>query len=993
MVEQRFTTPTATPVRQSKLGRLGQLARQSSVDDGLTEEEQRERNALRPKRTQNLVTKHIGPPKRDWGSQLNRGSKPHFEPEVDRQTGEGLSLEEQRESRILRDGARAEFQNWKARRADSIDSFRLRRDAPRIRPASIHDEIWEHPANRRSQPRSDKDISWTHLSRHRQDKAVSGPGSLTSQSSPKISWGTPGTSYDQYAAGFQQGQDRVASSPSTSTIQSSPRDSRGTLNMSKDQYAAASQERQERAREGRYMPIQNRPGKDNLELDDYSWVVANSQTEPPLPVSEQRDDETEQASTSKIITEFERTELEEVPLSRFRSGRFAVGNETTSGTYDATPRHRRRSDEKRKETKYETLDEDEGEMKMRTRKEQKKQRQKEKTEREVAAPTPIELPSFISVANLADALKIRLERFMEKLEELGFEEIASDHVLSAENAGLIAMEYNFEPLIDRSQTEDLVAQPLADDRSLLVQRPPIVTIMGHVDHGKTTLLDYLRKSSVAASEHGGITQHIGAFSVRMASGKVVTFLDTPGHEAFLSMRQRGANVTDIVILVVAADDSVKPQTIEAIKHATSAQVPIIVAINKVDKDEANIDRVKQDLTRHGIEVEDYGGDIQAVEVSGKTGQGIETLEEAVVALAEILDKRAETDGPVEGWVLEATTKKAGRVATVLIRRGTLRAGNIIVAGTTWARVRTLRNEAGTAVREAGPGTPVEVDGWRDQPAAGDEILQAPNEQKATSVVSFREARIERTKAAQDMEAINEFRRLQMERREREKEATAAAEAAGNAGEVGDQSLAGDAVDLSKTANEAERKIELYFVIKADVSGSVEAVESFLSSIPLENQPVTISIIHRGVGPISESDVAHAAAAPAGSGFLISFNQSVPGQISYQAEQAGVRILDENIIYKVIDDVRAVVEDKLPPLITSRVTGEAETAQVFDINTGGRKTVKVAGCKVRNGSVGRGNKVRVWRGGVGVEGAMVYEGLFLSRFTSHFVTILMLTIRW
>lgn len=251
--------------------------------------------------------------------------------------------------------------------------------------------------------------------------------------------------------------------------------------------------------------------------------------------------------------------------------------------------------------------------------------------------------------------------------------------------------------------------------------------MGHVDHGKTTLLDWLRKSSIVATEHGGITQHIGAFSVTMPSGKIITFLDTPGHSAFLSMRERGAHVTDIVILVVAADDSVKPQTIEAIKHAKAANVPIIVAINKIDKEGSDIDGVKQDLAKNGVDIEDFGGDTQVVLVSGKTGQGMEELEEATVTLSEVLDMRAETDGPCEGWVLEAGTEKRGRVATVLVNRGTLKPGDIVVAGRTWARVRSLINEHGVGVKFAAPGTPVTVDGWKDQPLAGDSVIQAASE--------------------------------------------------------------------------------------------------------------------------------------------------------------------------------------------------------------------------------------------------------------------------
>ncbi|RJE18019.1 hypothetical protein PHISCL_09643 [Aspergillus sclerotialis] len=281
--------------------------------------------------------------------------------------------------------------------------------------------------------------------------------------------------------------------------------------------------------------------------------------------------------------------------------------------------------------------------------------------------------------------------------------------------------------------------------------------MGHVDHGKTTILDWLRKSSVVASEHGGITQHIGAFSVAMPSGKMITFLDTPGHKAFLEMRRRGADVTDIVVLVVAVDDSVKPQTIEAIKHAASSKVPIIVAISKIDKPGITTERVKQDLSSHSIHVEDYGGDIQAIGVSGKTGQGMLELEEAIITLSKVLDYRADNTGNVEGWVIEASTKTYGRVATALIRRGTLRPGDIVVASTTWARVRTLRNEAGVAVDEATLGTPVEIDSWREQPVAGTEILQAPNEQKAKDVIEARRERSKTKKLGEDTSAIKKAR--------------------------------------------------------------------------------------------------------------------------------------------------------------------------------------------------------------------------------------------
>lgn len=698
------------------------------------------------------------------------------------------------------------------------------------------------------------------------------------------------------------------------------------------------------------------------------------------------DDEVDRTARSKARRGGYDDAIEDVGGSRRETGSGKrYGADALPRSFDATPQRRGKQDSStRRASKFadDAYDEEVEDPELVARRERKRQRQlaKERAAKKAAEVQPIELPPFISVTNLATALHVRLPEFVSKLEELGFEDVANDHVLNFENASLIAQEYNYEAMEDRSEVEDLKARPVPADPSIFPARPPIVTIMGHVDHGKTTLLDYLRKSSVAATEHGGITQHIGAFSVQMASGKLVTFLDTPGHAAFLSMRQRGANVTDIVILVVAADDSVKPQTIEAIKHARAAKVPIIVAINKIDKDEADPERVKQDLLRNEIEVEDFGGDVQAIPVSGKTGQGLDELEEAMTALAETIDMRADRDGAAEGWILEATTKLSGRVATVLVRRGTLRQGDIIVAGTTWARVRTLKNEAGIEVPEAGPGTPVEVDGWRDQPSAGDEVIQAATEQKATSVVRFRQERIERTQAAKDMDAINENRRVEAEKREREKaEKEAAENAAKNNGAAEDKNKnvsAGPTDDTAPAvvAPKADTRTDLYFIIKADVSGSAEAVNNSIALLPLSNQPVSIHMLRSAVGPISESDIDHAAAVPDGNGIIVSFNQAVSAMISQQAERSGVTIIDENIIYKVIDRVRELVEDKLPMLLSKRVVGEAEAAAVFEINTGGRKFVKIVGCRIRNGTVKKGGRVKVYRGGVGDEGNVVYDGM-------------------
>lgn len=568
------------------------------------------------------------------------------------------------------------------------------------------------------------------------------------------------------------------------------------------------------------------------------------------------------------------------------------------------------------------------------RRRQKEERAMEKERMKQAAqePSPLYLPSFISVSNLADVIGVRHVQFVRRMEDMGFEDVTYNHILDAETAGLVAAEFNFEPIFD-THDDDLVAAPEPEDTSALPTRPPVVTIMGHVDHGKTTILDWLRKSSVAAAEHGGITQHIGAFSVSMPSGKMITFLDTPGHEAFLDMRRRGADVTDIVVLVVAADDSVKPQTVEAIKHATSSKVPVIVAMSKIDKPGVNGEKVKQDLAVHGINVEDYGGDVQAIGVSGKTGEGMVELEEAIITLSEVLDHRADATGNVEGWVIEASTKSHGRVATVLVKRGTLRQGDIVVAGTSWARVRTLRNEAGVSVAEASPGTPVEIDGWKEQPTAGAEVLQATDEQSAKDVIEKRLEKSETAKLGEDTMAMNQQRHAVLEKR-RQKDA-------GMASEEVDQDQSGP------------KKIN--FIIKADVGGSAEAVMNSVAAVG--NNEVYANVLRSNVGQVAESDIEHAISA---NGHIVSFNMPVDPNIGRMAENEGVNIMDHNVIYKLIDGVKDVLSEHLAPSVSHRVTGEAEISQIFEINVKRRAMMAIAGCKVRNGVISTAKKVRVLR---------------------------------
>ncbi|KAF6837532.1 Translation initiation factor IF-2, mitochondrial [Colletotrichum musicola] len=575
----------------------------------------------------------------------------------------------------------------------------------------------------------------------------------------------------------------------------------------------------------------------------------------------------------------------------------------------------------------------------RRRKAEEKARRK--AEAEAAAPQTIFLPEFISIANLGVALKMKPQDFLRALGEMGFEDITEESIMTGETACLVAMEFGFEPTVDTGASRDLRPRPPPEDPSIVPPRPPVVTIMGHVDHGKTTLLDYLRKSSVAAQEHGGITQHIGAFVVKMSSGKLVTFLDTPGHAAFLTMRQRGANVTDIVVLVVAADDSVKPQTLEAIKHARSSKVPIIVAINKIDKEDARPDQVKADLSRHGVEIEDFGGDVQVVCVSGKTGQGMDELEENIVALAEIQDMRAEEDGMAEAWVLEASVKPHGKSANMLVKRGTLRPGDYIVAGTTFARVRMLRNEAGQELDEAPPGTPVEVLGWRDElPAAGDEALQAPDEDRARTAVDYRVEMQEREALSKQL----------AEQEQREREAKAAKEAE-------------EAEEAKDDESEAPTTKVVNFIVRGDVVGSVEAVCATINEIG--NNEVKSRILRSAAGQVSETDVEHAATSKS---TIVSFNSPLSGHIRRLAEDKGVRILDHTIIYHLADEVKQVMSESLADKISTKVVGEAEILQVFSINTRGRHYKNIAGCRVRNGAVTRSATLRILR-----KGEVIFDG--------------------
>jgi translation initiation factor IF-2 len=445
--------------------------------------------------------------------------------------------------------------------------------------------------------------------------------------------------------------------------------------------------------------------------------------------------------------------------------------------------------------------------------------------------------------------------------------------------------------------------------------------MGHVDHGKTSLLDALRQTDVAAGEAGGITQHIGAYQVQLKSGEKITFLDTPGHAAFTAMRARGAKVTDLVILVVAADDGVMPQTVEAIAHARAANVPIIVAINKIDKGDANPLRVKTELLQHEIQVEDMGGQTQAVEVSATKKMNLDKLQEAILLQAEILDLKANPNRPAEGAVIEAKLDKGrGPVATALVQRGTLHVGDIVVAGAEWGKVRLLQNDRGETVKEAGPSTPIEVLGLSAAPEAGDEMVVVESESRAREVVEYRaRKRREARQASSSRQTLDQ---------------------------------------LLKTREAGEKRL-LPLVLKTDVQGSAEAIQGALSKLGTEE--VGAQILQAGVGGITESDVilAHASGAA-----VIGFNVRANAQARERAKRDGVDIRYYNIIYNVVDDVKAALSGLLAPETREKFLGNAEILEIFAIS----KVGKVAGCRVTEGVVRRGAKVRLIRDNV-----VIHEG--------------------
>lgn len=525
------------------------------------------------------------------------------------------------------------------------------------------------------------------------------------------------------------------------------------------------------------------------------------------------------------------------------------------------------------------------------------------------------IPEIITVQELANRMAEKSAEVIKKLMALGVMATINQPI-DADTAQIVVEElgHKFKRISDSDV--ELTLKGSEDSAEDLLPRPPVVTVMGHVDHGKTSLLDALRETNVAAREAGGITQHIGAYQIVTKAGQKITFIDTPGHEAFSEMRARGAKVTDIVVLVVAANDGIMPQTIEAIRHAQAAEVPIVVAINKIDLPGADPMRVKTELLNHGIAVEEMGGESLCAEVSAKKRINIDKLLEAILLQAEILDLKANPNRSAEGAVVEAKMEKGrGSVATVLVQKGTLHVGDIIIAGKEWGHVRALLNENGHKVHEAGPATPVEVLGLQGTPAAGDNFAVAIDENQAREITNYRI------------------------RKERDAKLVKSAKSAME--QMLDKIKSGEIKHLP-------------IIIKADVQGSIEAIEGTLNK--LSNNEVSVQILHSAVGPISESDVTLAKASNA---FIIGFNVRAIPQARDMARRDGIDIRYYSIIYDVADDVKKALEGMLSPELKEKILGYAEIRTVFNITGVGR----VAGCMVTEGLVKRGCKVRLLRDNV------------------------------
>lgn len=643
----------------------------------------------------------------------------------------------------------------------------------------------------------------------------------------------------------------------------------------------------------------------------------------------------------KVTTTFEKEKV--IKKRKRKKDRDETDEESITKTPDAAaskkPKKATKKSKKRKSTQ---ADEEDAEKKLKETllkiqsgggvgKKRQKRRKQRKDEREEELQLQqemddlenevIDVTEFVTVSDLADLLDVSPTEIITSCMTLGMM-VSINQRLDASAIELVAAEYDVEVnFVDADQATDELLEEEEDDPEDLEPRSPIITVMGHVDHGKTSLLDYIRETKVAAGEAGGITQHVGAYEVQTDNDKKITFLDTPGHEAFTAMRSRGAQATDIVILVVAADDSVMPQTIEAINHAKAAGVPMIIAINKMDKDGANPDRIKGQLSEHGVIVEDYGGDTQVAEVSAHTGMGISDLLDKVLIEAELLELKANPHRKAQGIILESRVDKGkGTVANVLIQNGTLKIGDPFVAGSCFGRVRAMENEKGKRIKEAGPSTPLQLTGFDETPQAGDRLVVPKDERTAKDIATQRQ-QIRRE------QSLRHVKHLTLD-------------------------------DLSRRMALGEVS-ELNIIIKADVDGSIEALSGALQK--LGSEEVSVNIIHTGSGAITESDVLLASASDA---IIIGFQVRPTAAARKLAEAESIDVRLFSVIYDAVDEVHDALEGMLSPEISEEIKAMVTVREIFKVS----KVGTIAGCYVTEGKVNRNNPVRVIRDGV-----VIYEG--------------------
>ncbi|MFA8342034.1 MAG: translation initiation factor IF-2 [Rhodothermaceae bacterium] len=558
---------------------------------------------------------------------------------------------------------------------------------------------------------------------------------------------------------------------------------------------------------------------------------------------------------------------------------------------------------------------------MRKKKRKEKLEQEEiRLEQEMLEKAKLKVTEFIAVSEIANLMNVNVGDVIAKCMGLGLM-VSINQRLDVETITLVADEFGYEVEFQEEYTSEALDEVEEENEEDLALRPPVVTIMGHVDHGKTSLLDYVRRANVVAGEAGGITQHIGAYKVKLDNGKEIAFLDTPGHEAFTAMRARGASVTDIVILIVAADDAVMPQTVEAINHALAANVPIVVAINKVDKPGANIEKIKQQLAERNVLVEDWGGKYQCCEISAKFGDGVDVLLEKLLLEAEMLEAKANPDRMARGTVIESQLDKGrGVTSTILIQKGTLRVGDPFVAGIYHGRVRAMFDERNNKVTEAGPSTPVLVLGFEGAPQAGDSFVVLESEREVREVAIKRQ----QLKREQDHRQVN-------------------------------------LITLDQIAAQAGKGAikELPIIVKGDVDGSVEALADSLMKLTTEE--VTVKVIHKGVGAISEGDVILAQASNA---IIVGFHVRPHTNARKLAEKEKVDIRLYNVIYDTINEIKSALEGMLDPILSEKLVGTIEIRDTFKVP----KVGTVAGCYVQDGNVNRNNKIRLFRDGI-----VIYEG--------------------